>query len=145
MVCLALFPVNFPSKSLPLIDKRLQQRSADNHTLERAAELKALLGESIKRLKPRTDDAYSTSDEWRHYNVLYYPYVLGLKPLSRRLALRELDEEQRMIAEWFRSQVPERTLHNWQNAAAELVARDLRERMQPKFQSQMHKEAVRIP
>ena len=32
------------------------------------------------------------------------------------------------ILDWFRTQVPQRTLYNWQNAAAALVARDLRER-----------------
>ncbi len=32
------------------------------------------------------------------------------------------------VLAWFRQQVPERTLHNWQTAAARLVAQDLRER-----------------
>ncbi|NDJ55255.1 MAG: hypothetical protein GYB68_19460, partial [Chloroflexi bacterium] len=42
----------------------------------------------------------------------------------------ELDDDTRHVIEWFRAQVPERTLYNWQNAAAKLVAQDLREQMQ---------------
>jgi oxygen-independent coproporphyrinogen-3 oxidase len=38
------------------------------------------------------------------------------------------DPAARAALEWFRTAVPERTLYNWQTAAARLVARDLRER-----------------
>jgi hypothetical protein len=31
--------------------------------------------------------------------------------------------------EWFRQEVPERTLYNWQNKAAELIAQSLREHL----------------
>ena len=31
------------------------------------------------------------------------------------------------VQRWFQANVPERTLYNWQNAAAKLVAQDLRE------------------
>jgi hypothetical protein len=37
------------------------------------------------------------------------------------------ESDARDVLEWFRTNVPERTLHNWQNAAAKLVAQDLRE------------------
>ena len=112
---------------LSLIEARLGRQAATDSTLERAAELKALLAESIERLKPRDQGDFGTADEWRHFNALYYPYVAGLKPYSRRASYDDLDPPLRDALDWFQSQVPERTLHNWQNAAAELVAQDVRE------------------
>jgi hypothetical protein len=95
--------------------------------LERAAALKALLADSIHRLKPPTGD-FGTSDEWRYYNALYFPYVVGLKPYSRRPNGEHLDDTARRALDWFQTSVPERTLYNWQTAAARLVAQDLRAR-----------------
>ena len=118
-----------PLTRLPLLEARLVQRDTPANTLERAAELKAVLTESIERLKPRDKGDFGSSDEWRYYNALYFPYVVGLKPYSRRaLFNHEGDDTTQLALEWFRTQVPQRTLHNWQNAAAQLIARDLRER-----------------
>ncbi len=119
-----------PLMRLPQITQRLQQRELPADTLQRAAELRALLTESIKRLKPQSDQAFGTTDEWRFYNALYIPYVLGLKPYSRReyAGNDEVETAVQPTLDWFRSQVPQRTLYNWQNAAAKLVAQDLRER-----------------
>jgi hypothetical protein len=117
-----------PLLHLPLLDARLAAKGLAGNTLERAAELKLLLAESIQRLKPPANGATGISDDWRYYNALYYPYVRGLKPLSRSLP-DELDSDTRRILEWFRATVPERTLHNWQKAAARLIAQDLREQM----------------
>ena len=94
--------------------------------LERAAELKAILAESIARLKPRERSDFGTTDAWRYYNALYFPYVVGLKPYSRRPGTNHLDPVARQALDWFAAMVPERTLHNWQNAAAKLVAQDVR-------------------
>jgi len=117
-----------PLTRLPVIEARLAARGEPASTLSRAAELKALLAESIARLKPRTGDDFGTSDEWRYYNALYFPYVAGLKPYSRRSAFDNgLAPLEKAVLDWFQAQVPERTLHNWQNAAARLVAQDLRE------------------
>jgi hypothetical protein len=77
---------------------------------------------------PDANGDYGTTDEWRHFNALYFPYVLGLKPYRRQLNVAEVDTAVLPIIEWFRSQVPERTLYNWQTKAAQLVAQDLRER-----------------
>lgn len=120
-----------PLTRLPLIDARLTQREARDDTLERAAELKSLLTDSICRLKPRDKGDFGTTDEWRHYNALYFPYVVGLKPYSRRADYPDngLDETEQEALDWLRTYIPERTLYNWQNAAAKLVAQDLRERM----------------
>jgi hypothetical protein len=114
-----------PLTQLPIIEQRLRARGIEPNTLARAAELKTLLAERIAHLRPANGATYGTSDEWRHYNALYYPYVAGLKPYAAHAA--DLDSGQRTVLEWFRAQVPERTLHNWQNAAARLVALDLRE------------------
>jgi hypothetical protein len=118
-----------PLTRLTLIDRRLATRGAAPHTLERAAELKALLSESIDRLKPRGDADFGTSDEWRYYNALYFPYVVGLRPYSRRAIHDDLDEAAQEALKWFQVSVPERTLYNWQNAAASLVAYDLQEKI----------------
>jgi len=114
-----------PLVNLAVVSARLKARSAPDAPLERAAELKTLLAESIARLKPRTDAPFGTSDEWRHYNALHFPYVVGLKPYSSRLRTKPGDPASRQALEWFRVDVPERTLHNWQNAATKLVARDI--------------------
>ncbi|NUT99950.1 MAG: hypothetical protein HOY78_48885 [Saccharothrix sp.] len=113
-----------PLTELPVISSRLAARGAPDQPLERAAELKSLLLESIQRLKPKDGD-FGTSDEWRHYNALYFYYVVGIRPYSRRTKREDLDPEARKALAWFVNQVPERTLHNWQNAGAKLVAADL--------------------
>ncbi len=121
-----------PLTYLPLVDARLQENGRMDSTLLRATELKIILTESIAHLKPPGDTAFGTADDWRHYNALYFPYVQGLRPYSRRYYPpdRQNGEEatSREALDWFRQQVPERTLYNWQNAAAKLIARDLKER-----------------
>ncbi len=96
------------------------------NSLDRAHALKSLLIESIQRLKPISTEKFGISDEWRYYNSLYFPYVLGLKPYTRHMDKDFRDETVRRVLEWFQESVPERTLHNWQNTAARLVADDLR-------------------
>ena len=93
--------------------------------LDRAHALRSLLIKSIQKLKPQSEARFGTTDEWRYYNALYFPYVLGLKPYTRRLDFNSLDESSRAALDWFQASVPERTLHNWQNAAAQLIAEDL--------------------
>ncbi len=117
-----------PLTRMSIINKRLQERAVHDNTLERAAELKTVLAESISRLKPLGEAAFGTTDEWRFYNALYFPYIAGLRPYSRRGFQENLDDDQIAALNWFRATVPERTLYNWQNAASKLVAQDLRER-----------------
>lgn len=116
-----------PLTSLPLVEMRLAKRRAKGDALERAIELKALLTESILRLKPQNRGDFGTSDEWRYYNALYFPYIVGLKPYSRRAQHKQSDPLAQKALEWFRTSVPERTLHNWQTTATKLVAQDVRE------------------
>ncbi len=116
-----------PLMGLPQIDARLRGRGAGDFALERARELRALLVESIERLKPVNAGAPVVSDAWRHYNVLYYPYVLGVK--SAHAPNAALDPGTAAVLKWLRADVPERTLYHWQNAAARLVAQDLRDQL----------------
>jgi hypothetical protein len=88
--------------------------------------LKSLLIQSVQKLKPQSESKFGTTDEWRYYNALFFPYVLGLKPYTRRADYDSLEESSRAALEWFQTSVPERTLHNWQNTAAKLIAEDIR-------------------
>lgn len=116
-----------PLTGLAVIDARLAARGAPDQPLERAAELKRLLAEGIQRLKPPNGE-FGTSDEWRYFNALYFPYVVGVRPYSQRATAAGLDPVARRAWRWFATSVPQRSLHNWQNAAARLVADDLRAR-----------------
>ena len=94
--------------------------------LDRAHALKSVLIQSIQKLKPQSDAKFGTTDEWRYYNAVYFPYVLGLKPYTRRADYDSLDETSRAALDWFQTSVPERTLHNWQNTAARMIAEEIR-------------------
>ena len=107
-----------PLVNLPIIQ--------GTNPLDRAHALKSLLTQNIQKLKPRSDMEFGATDEWRFYNALYFPYVLGLKPYTRRADYDSLDDTSRAALDWFQTSVPERTLHNWQNAAAKLIAEDIR-------------------
>lgn len=116
-----------PLTQLPIITYRLGERGKRDDTLARANELKTVLTESIHRLKPNSDAQFGISDEWRYYNALYFPYVRGIKPFSRRMIYDDLDSTAQEALNWFQMQIPERTLYNWQSTASKLVAQDIRE------------------
>ncbi|MDX1413048.1 MAG: hypothetical protein R3293_02595 [Candidatus Promineifilaceae bacterium] len=120
-----------PLTHLPVVNEGLEEQDTALDTLQRATKLRTVLAESIDRLKPEKDGQFGTTDQWRHFNALYYPYVVGIKPYSRRNHNISLNENTSVALKWFRSQVPPRTLYNWQNSAAKLVAQDLRERSWP--------------
>ena len=115
-----------PLTALPLIDERLAARGAPDQPLERANELKALLADRIARLKPRDVGDFGTTEQWRHYNSLYFPYVVGVRAYAQNATASGLDPVARQAWQWFVTEVPQRSLHNWQNAAARLIAADLR-------------------
>jgi len=98
-----------------------------NNPLDRAQALKSLLVQSIQKIKPQSESKFGATDEWRYYNALHFPYVLGLKPYTCRADYDSLDESTRAALDWFQTSVPERTLHNWQNIAAKLIADDIKE------------------
>ena len=72
-----------PLTALPIIDERLAARGAPDQPLERANELKALLADRIARLKPRDGGDFGTTEQWRHYNSLYFPYVVGVRAYAQ--------------------------------------------------------------
>lgn len=115
-----------PLTALPEIDARLAARGAADQPLERAAELRSLLGDRIARLKPRDDGDFGTSEQWRYYNSLYFPYVAGVRAYAQNATAAGLDPAARQAWQWMVTEVPQRSLHNWQNAAARLIAADLR-------------------
>lgn len=115
-----------PLTALPMIDERLSQRGAPDQPLERANELRALLAERIAGLKPRDGSDFGTTEQWRHYNSLYFPYVVGVRAYAQNATAAGLDPLARQAWQWFVTEVPQRSLHNWQNAAARVIATDLR-------------------
>lgn len=115
-----------PLTALPAIDDRLAARGAPDQPLERANELKALLADRIAALKPRDGGDFGTSEQWRHYNSLYFPYVVGVRAYAQNATAAGLDPVARQAWQWLVTEVPQRSLHNWQNAAARVIAADLR-------------------
>jgi len=118
-----------PLTRLPAVDQHLSAHGMPDSPLDRAAALRAVLTQHIARLKPN-GEAFGTSDAWRHYNSLHFPYVVGLKPYSTRAAFNGhngLNPAHQEALAWFQSAVPERTLHNWQNTAAKVIAAALRQ------------------
>ncbi len=68
----------------PLVNLPIVQGS---NPLDRAHSLKSLLVQSIQKLKPQSEMEFGITDEWRFYNALHFPYVLGAQTLHppRRL------------------------------------------------------------
>lgn len=120
-----------PLTALPVIDERLERRGAPDQPLERANELRALLAERIAGLKPRDGAEFGTTEQWRHYNALYFPYVVGVRAYAQNATAAGLDPVARQAWQWLVTEVPQRSLHNWQNAAARVIATDLRSNLVP--------------
>ncbi|OBK11523.1 hypothetical protein [Mycobacterium asiaticum] len=118
-----------PLTALPVINERLAARGAPDHPVERANELKAVLADGISRLKPRDGGDFGTTEQWRYYNSLYFPYVVGVRAYAQNATAAGLDPTARQAWQWLVTEVPQRSLHNWQNAAARLIAADLRGRV----------------
>ncbi|GKU77685.1 hypothetical protein L3i20_v220820 [Paenibacillus sp. L3-i20] len=118
-----------PLTQLKLIDCRLRERGANDEIVECVIQLKTILLESIEHLKPKQEEAFATTDEWRFYNALYFPYIIGIKPYGLRYSASRLDSSSLEAYQWFRTYVPERTYYNWQNAGAKLVALMLKEKL----------------
>ena len=116
---------------LPEVTERVIAEGNGQGALTRAAVLKQVLAERIAQLKPAGPDTFGTTAEWRHYNALHFPYVVGIKPYRRQDAGERHAPEAAAALVWFQTQVPERTLYNWQTAAAKLIAADLRAHLPP--------------
>jgi hypothetical protein len=55
--------------------------------------------------------------------------VVGVRAYAQNATAAGLDATARQAWQWFVTEVPQRSLHNWQNAAARLIAADLRGRV----------------
>lgn len=118
---------------MPQIDQRLAARGASNSLLERQRDCAPCCAKASSGSK--THGGVSFTDEWRYYNVLYFPYVIGLKPYSRKFDADDLDALTRQALDWFLTTVPERTLYNWQTAGTKLTAQDLQEQLRRGYSS----------
>src|ERR1700744_3410831 len=105
-----------PLTTLPVIDERLAARGAPDHPVERANELKAVLADGISRLKPRDGGDFGTTEQWRYYNALYFPYVVGVRAYAQNATASGLDPTARQAWQWLVTEVPQRSLHNLQTA-----------------------------
>jgi len=69
--------------------------------LERANELRALLADRIAALKPRDGGDFGITEQWRHYNSLYFPYVVGVRAYAQNATAAGLDPVARQAWQWF--------------------------------------------
>jgi hypothetical protein len=118
-----------PLTQLKIIDQRLHTKEKSKGVLERAKELKLVLLECVQQLKPQQDHQFGTTHEWRYYNSLYFPYIIGIKPYSLRYSSHELSDDAKAALDWFRMSVPERTFYHWTNAATRLIASHLKDKL----------------
>jgi hypothetical protein len=110
-----------PLTDLPSVERRLAGR--EDQPRARARELRAVLRECVSGLRPA--GPFSTTEEWRHYNVLQFCCVLGLNPYARRPRLDGVSREARLAVEWFKRYVPQDIAKQWQREAAMVVAEQL--------------------
>ena len=52
--------------------------------------------------------------------------MVGVRAYAQNATAAGLDPVARQAWQWFVTEVPQRSLHNWQNSAARLIAADLR-------------------
>lgn len=110
-----------PLRELPTVTAYLHTHQMGTTDLERARALQHHLRATVEQLKPE-EGFFGTTPAWRHYNALYFPYIIGLKPYTVKMTVEEIDPAYRQVWQWLREQVPERTLHHWQSAATKIVA-----------------------
>lgn len=108
-----------PLTELPVVDRRLTGQAAEQ-PLARVLELRAVLRESVERLRP--PGAFDVTDDWRHFNALHFGKVRGLDPYGRRQRADGLDRDARQALDWMRRYVPRRVLRRWQTEGATAVA-----------------------
>jgi len=118
------------------IEQRVLQAAQEDNRLNRIAALRELLITQIEALRPTASaELPATSDPWRFYNVLYYPYVRGITRSAAMSEVRRLSEERRrqgqaapgeleQVLGWL-ADLDERTYHNWQRRASDMIAENV--------------------
>ncbi len=146
--------VKSPLLSMRLLEKRLGQSGQEDNRLNRAAALKTLLTEMIERLRPDDNAHFGSTDAWRYYNVLYFPYVREVSKKNSYTEARRLADERRKAGvrepgeiekalEWL-SDVDEDTFYKWQRRASDTIADILREEENNLSGSAIGQEGARV-
>lgn len=119
-----------------VVELRVRQAAQEDNRLNRIAALRELLIAQIEGLRPLGHgDLPATSDPWRFYNVLYYPYVRGITRAAALDEVRRLADERRrqgqtapgeleQVLVWL-ADLDERTYHNWQRRASDMIAENV--------------------
>jgi hypothetical protein len=121
-----------PLLTLPLVHTRITRDQLEDVRLNRVAALRAILIEHIEALRPNDGVAYGTSDAWRFYNVLYYPYVRGVSRANALIEARNLEQQRKRhglptpdpyerTLDWL-ADVDENTFYKWQRRASDTIA-----------------------
>jgi hypothetical protein len=129
--------VKSPLLSLKIVEQRLKIDDQEDNRLNRSAALKSLLIELIERLRPNESTISGTTDAWRFYNVLYFPYVREVSKKNAYSEARRLAEERRRNGQkeageleqalvWL-SDIDEDTFYKWQRRASDMLAEFLME------------------
>ena len=124
-----------PLLNLTVVAQGVCDQQLEDNRLNRAAVLKEVLLDLLDGLRPA--DGRVTSDAWRYYNCLYYPYVRGIGRRRAPTVLRQLAERRKreggprgdleQVLDWL-MQVDEDTFYKWQRRGSDTIAAALRER-----------------
>lgn len=126
-----------PLLNLAVVARAVAESGEDNR-LNRVAALREILLDLLDGLKPSDEAGRVTSDAWRYYNCLYYPYVRGIGRRRAPAALRQVSERRRregiakkgdfeQMLEWLLN-LDENTFYKWQRRGSDTIAAALRER-----------------
>ncbi len=125
-----------PLLNLVVVGQNVAMQHLEDNRLTRSAALREILLELLDGLRPQNGDKV-TSDSWRYYNCLYYPYVRGLGRRRAPAVLRQLSERRKreggvrgeleQVLDWL-LQVDEDTFYKWQRRGSDTIAAALRER-----------------
>ena len=126
-----------PLLNLTVVAQGVRDQQLEDNRLNRAAVLKEVLLDLLDGLRPADGGGRVTSDAWRYYNCLYYPYVRGIGRRRAPSVLRQLAERRKreggprgdleQVLDWL-LQVDEDTFYKWQRRGSDTIAAALRER-----------------
>ena len=126
-----------PLLNLTVVAQGVRDQQLEDNRLNRAAVLKEVLLDLLDGLRPADGGGRVTSDAWRYYNCLYYPYVRGIGRRRAPTVLRQLAERRKregsgrgdleQVLDWL-VQVDEDTFYKWQRRGSDTIAAALRER-----------------
>jgi len=126
-----------PLLNLVVVAQGVREQHLEDNRLNRAIVLKEVLLELLDRLRPHDGVGRVTSNAWRFYNCLYYPYVRGISRRRAPTVLRQMVERRKregsarsdleQVVDWL-VQVNEDTFYQWQRRGSDTIAAALRER-----------------